>query len=179
MAENVRVLILTTSLSPNSRSRVMGYYALNLLTQRGIDAELIDIRDLGDLPLAGSPSAWSPHPGLDLLKGKLRGATHLLLAVPIYNFAVSGLTKSIIELMGADELGGKTVGFCCAAGGPRGYMSVLPLANALMLDFRCWIVPRFVYATREEVVEGEIVSDDLRLRIEQLITEMQERGGGG
>jgi FMN reductase len=154
---------------------VAGKYAQDILTTRSVESELIDIRDLGDLPLTGSAGAWSPHPGIDLLKEKLRGATHLLLAVPIYNFAVSGLTKSIIELMGESELGGKTVGFLCAAGGPRGYMGVLPFANALMLDFRCWIVPRFVYATREEIVDGEIRSDDLRLRIDQLTVEMLER----
>jgi FMN reductase len=171
----MRVLILTTSLSAASRSRVTGKFALEILTQRGIEAELIDVRDLGDLPLTGSSGAWEPHVGIDLLKQKLRWATHLLLAVPIYNFAVSGLTKSIIELMGEDVLGGKTVGLLCAAGGPRGYMSVLPFANSLMLDFRCWIVPRFVYATRSDIVDGEIVSDDLRLRIEQLTIEMGER----
>ncbi len=93
----------------------------------------------------------------------------------MYNFSVSGLTKSIIELMGEEELGGRTVRFLCAAGGPRGYMGILPFANALMLDFRCWIVPRFVYATGSEVVDGQIVSDELRLRIEQLTREMAER----
>ena len=79
-------------------------------------------------------------------------------------------------MMSADELGGKTVGFLCAAGGPRGYMGVLAFANALMLDFRCWIVPRFVYATREEVVEGEVVSEDLRLRIAQLASSQRDAG---
>ncbi|MES2461714.1 MAG: NAD(P)H-dependent oxidoreductase [Armatimonadota bacterium] len=175
MTENSRVIVLTTSLNPQSRSRAAGAYALELLRQQNRDAELIDIRDLGDIPLAGSASAWSPHPGVDLLKEKLRGATHLLFAVPIYNFSVSGMTKNLVELMGMDELKGKTVGFLCAAGGPRGYMGVLPFANALMLDFRCWIVPRFVYATRDDIVDGQIVSDDLKLRIEQLAHEMHER----
>ena len=39
---------------------------------------------------------------------------------------------------------GKPVGFVCAAGGRSSYMAVLGLANSLMLDFRCLIVPRFV-----------------------------------
>jgi len=37
----------------------------------------------------------------------------------------------------------------CRAGGRSSYMSIMSLANSLMLDFRCFIVPRFVYATGE------------------------------
>ena len=170
-----RVVIIATSLNPQSRSRVTARYAHGLLTAKKIEADLVDVRDLGDLPLTGSPLAWAAHPELDALKEKLRAATHVLFALPVYNFSVSGVSKNLIELMSANELGGKTVGLMCAAGGPRSYMSVLPFANALMLDFRCWIVPRFVYATRDEVVENEVVSDELRLRIEQLTMEMLER----
>ena len=80
--------------------------------------------------------------------------------------------KNVIELMGAEELNGKTVGFLVAAGGQRGYMGVLSLANSLMMDFRCWIVPRFVHATGADVKEGVVVSEEIRQRIEQLLTEM-------
>jgi FMN reductase len=105
----------------------------------------------------------------------MQDATHVLFAVPVYNFSPSAVAKNVIELMGEKELAGKTVGFLCAAGGARGYMSILPLANALMLDFRCWIVPRFVYATGGDIKEGEIVSEDVRHRIRQLLAEMFER----
>ena len=34
------------------------------------------------------------------------------------------------------------------------YMSVMAYANSLMLDFRCVIIPRFVYATGSAFAEG-------------------------
>jgi FMN reductase len=40
-------------------------------------------------------------------------------------------------------MGNKVVGFLCAAGGKSSYMSVMRLANSLMLDFRCLIIPHF------------------------------------
>jgi FMN reductase len=170
-----RVLILATSLSENSRSRVLARFALDALRERAIATEWIDLRDLGDLPLAGSAAAHEGTASLVTLRDAMQEATHVLFAVPVYNFSPSAAAKNVIELMGEKELAGKTVGFLCAAGGPRGYMSILPLANALMLDFRCWIVPRFVYATGGDIKDGEIVSEDVRHRIDQLLTEMFER----
>ena len=175
MSESVNILIVSTSLNPQSRSRVLGQYAFALLKEKNLPVEMIDLRDLDDIPHAGSPTSWNAHLGLDSLKAKMQAATHLLLAVPVYNFAGSAAAKNMIELMGEKELGGKTVGFLCAAGGPRGYMGILTLANSLMLDFRCWIVPRFVYATGEDVKEGEVVSKDIQHRIDQVTTEMLER----
>ncbi len=52
----------------------------------------------------------------------------------------------MIELAGS-AWEDKIVGFLCAAGGMSSYMSVMAYANSLMLDFRCVIIPRFVYAT--------------------------------
>jgi hypothetical protein len=50
------------------------------------------------------------------------------------------------------------VGFACTAGGASSYMSIMALANSLMLDFRCVIVPRFVYATERDFT-GETISN--------------------
>jgi len=69
-----------------------------------------------------------------------------LLAGPIYNYDFSAAAKNFVELTGADCWSGKVVGFLAAAGGGASYLSVLSLANSLMVDFRCVIIPRFVYA---------------------------------
>lgn len=175
MENSVQVLILATSLNPDSNSRALARYALEVLQNRGVNVEWLDVQEIGELPLAGSPSSWEPHPGVDLLKSKVTAATHLLFSVPIYNFAGNAVSKNLIELLGMDEIGGKTVGFLCAAGGQRSYMSILSLANSLMLDFRCWIVPRFVYATGADITEGVVTSDEMKKRIEQLTVEMFER----
>jgi FMN reductase len=169
-----RVLILATSLNPHSRSRALADYAHTLLTERGVPTTFLDLRDLGDIPLSGTPGG-PQHPGVVRVKEELRAATHVLMAIPVYNFAASAAAKNIVEYMGSAELEGKTVGFLCAAGGPRGYMGVLGLANTLMLDFRCWIVPRFVHATRTDVEAGIVVSDDIKERIRLLTTELFER----
>jgi len=62
----------------------------------------------------------------------------------------------------------------CVAGGRSSYMAVMNLANSLMLDFRCLIVPRFVYATgddfeNDQTEEMSIGSDDVQARVAELV----------
>jgi NAD(P)H-dependent FMN reductase len=143
------VTIIATSLDTGSKSQLLARHAATLLVERGIAHRLLDLRD-------------SPE-----LAGPLKQATHVIFAVPIYNYDVNAAAKQVIEDHG-DALEGKTVGFLCQAGGQRSYMSVLSFANALMLDFRCWIVPRFVYATSNDFEGGEL-GEGIRHRVAELV----------
>ena len=73
--------------------------------------------------------------------------------MPVYNFDINAAAKNAIELAGR-QLENKVAGFLCSAGGQKSYMSVMAVANSLMLDFRTVILPRFVYATGEDF-EGD------------------------
>ena len=42
------------------------------------------------------------------------------------------------------------------------------LANCLMLDFRCLILPKFVYATGHHFDEGRIIDEGVEQRITEL-----------
>jgi FMN reductase len=87
----------------------------------------------------------------------LRAASTFIIATPIYNYDVTAAIKNLIELTG-DAWENKLVGFLCAAAGQSSYMSVMSLANSLMLDFRSLIIPRFVYATGGAFT-GDRISD--------------------
>jgi FMN reductase len=77
----------------------------------------------------------------------------------------------MIELTGS-AWQDKIVGFLCAAGGMGSYMSVMAYANSLMLDFRCVIIPRFVFAT-SEAFDGDNINDKKVVRrIETLADEL-------
>ena len=44
-------------------------------------------------------------------------------------------------------------------------MAIMPLANSLMLDFRCLIVPRFVYATKAAFSDGDLADPPITARL--------------
>ena len=62
---------------------------------------------------------------------------------------------------------------------------VADIANSLMLDFRCIIVPRFVYAVGSAFRDGAIADGKVAQRIDQLAHEFKvapfhsDRGGDG
>ena len=51
-------------------------------------------------------------------------------------------------------------------------MSVMAYANSLMLDFRCVIIPRFVFAT-SEAFDGENITDKkITERVEKVANDL-------
>lgn len=164
------VLLIATSLDPHSRSQALAAEALAELARRNVGATLLDLREMA-LPLYGSESP-SGKDDIARLHEEVTRATHLLFAVPIYNFDVNAGAKNVMEFLMTDHLENKAVGFLCAAGGQASYMSVLPFANSLMLDFRCWIVPRFVYATGKDFQDNRLHSADVLKRIAGLIDDL-------
>ena len=98
-----------------------------------------------DLPLCDADKCYG-MPGSKKLSATIESADGILIAAPVYNYDVAAATKNMIELTGS-VWEDKIVGFLCAAGGHASYMSVMAYANSLMLDFRCVIIPRFVFAT--------------------------------
>ena len=165
------VLIVATSLSGKSRSQRLARLAEGKLRTTGAAHTFLDLRE-HPLPFAGSKAGWSDL-NVDTVRQLTGAATHVLFAVPVYNYDVNSVAKNYIELMGEDALGGKTVGFLISAGGQGSYMSILGFANSLMLDFRCWIVPRFLYVAKDW--EGESLPPELDERLDELLAVLVSR----
>jgi FMN reductase len=153
-------LIISTSLRPGSLSRVLG-----LFLAEELGGEHLDLRDY-PLPLCDGEKAYD-DPNVELLSAKITAARVVLLAVPIYNYDGNAAAKNLIELTGS-AWEDKIVGFACAAGGLSSYMSIMGLSNDLMLDFRCIVLPRFVYATGGDFTDGQISSAKIQERLKQL-----------
>jgi FMN reductase len=163
----MNVLVIGCSLSPGSHSQVMARAAADDLRDRGATVKIVDLRE-HPIPLhEGKSDRETAGPIADAL----RAADAVVLAVPIYNYDVNAAAKNLVEHLGR-AFENKLVAFLCAAGGHGSYMSVMGLANSLMLDFRCLIVPRFVYATKPCFSAGRIVNDDVRGRIAALCDEV-------
>lgn len=158
------ILILSCSLDRGSRSYLLARSAEATLKSREADVTFVDLRTT---PLPMCDGGDCDDPNLKQLAEQVRRADAILMAVPIYNYDVNAAAKNVVELVGG-ALENKIVGFLCAAGGHGSYMSVMSLANSLMLDFRCLVVPRFVYATGKDFEGDEITSPKVRERTQQL-----------
>ena len=134
--------------------------------------EELDFFDLQEnqLPMCDGDECYDLPEVIDFRK-KIDKANGIIMAIPIYNFNVSSGAKNIVEL-GGKKLYDKNFGFLCAAGGKNSYMSVMGLANSLMIDYRCYIIPKFVYALKKDFDETKVTDTDIKERIEELGKEM-------
>ncbi len=167
-----QVLIVASSLNEGSRSQQLARIAAAKLATAGLAATILDLA-AQPLPFAGAGAAWG-DPAVAAVQAITTAATHVLFAIPVYNYDVNAVAKNYIELMGEDALGGKTVAFLCSAGGQGSYMAIASFASSLMLDFRCWIVPRFLYVTKD--FEAGQLPEALDERLDGLLRDLLTRG---
>jgi NAD(P)H-dependent FMN reductase len=170
------LLILSCSLSPESRSRILANYSRDVVAElhSDTDVELVDLRD-HELPLCDGATAYGA-PAVAVLVEKIQAADAIIIATPIYNYDASAAVKNLVELTGRNWMD-KVVAFLCAAGGQGSYMSIMALANSLMLDFRCLIIPRFVYVTKHVFDDNhQLVDEDAQQRIKDMVAETLKVG---
>lgn len=173
--EYSRYLVISGSLHPESRSRFLARSARTRLEQLAesqtvsqTQTPAVQWLDLAEypLPFCDGHSAYS-DPNVGDLSARIKAARGILLASPIYNYDVNAAVKNMIELTGRSWQD-KVVGLMCAAGGPGSYMSLMSLANSLMLDFRCLVLPRFVYATGDAFSAEGIEDPEIQERVLEL-----------
>ena len=164
-----KYLVVSTSGNPDSNSRRMGQIAFGHLQKAKVKCEWLDISELG-LPLCDADTCYT-QPAAQKLDSHIEAADAILVATPVYNYDVSAAAKNMVELTGS-SWEDKIVGFLCAAGGMNSYMSVMAFANSLMLDFRCVILPRFVYGTSDAFDDDELKDKKVAQRIEEVAAEL-------
>lgn len=164
-------LILSCSLSPTSRSAVMAQRLTEALRELETEPELIDLREV-QLPFCDGGAAYDDA-NAQMLSAKIAAATAVALAVPIYNFDVGGAARNLIAMTGS-AWENKIVGLVGAAGGQSSYMSLMPVANSLMLDFRCVIVPRYVYASGQSFTDGQLTDPAVDERLVRLARDLKQ-----
>ncbi len=161
-------LVISSSLHPDSRSRILARASLERLGEIGENATLFDLA-VNVLPPCDGAAAYGDANVQELSK-LIRSAHAVLIASPVYNYDVNAAIKNAVELTGKAWTS-KVVGIMLSAGGQSSYMSAMGLANSLMLDFRCLIVPRFIYATGESFEGNDLADESIQTRVEQLVEE--------
>jgi NAD(P)H-dependent FMN reductase len=159
------ILIVSASLSPDSNSRLLAREAARVIEGDGVATAFLDLRE-HPLPFCDGGAAYG-HPSVTAAYNLVAQADAIVVATPIYNYDGNAALKNLVELTGG-AWKEKVVAFLCAAGGNSSYMSVMSFANSLMLDFRCLIVPRFVYSTGAAFADGRITDPEQLRRVAEL-----------
>ena len=165
-----QVTIIATSLSEGSKSQVLARGLEKRLLDAGVGCVFFDLRET-PLPICGGAESWQDA-NVAKIAEAVGGSSHVVFAVPVYNYYVNAAAKNVVELVG-QALTHKVISFICSAGGAHSYMSVMSFANHLMLDFRCVIVPRFLYVQGSDWSEDGQSNEAIDGRMDQLVSDMR------
>ncbi len=166
--------VISCSLDPESRSRTLATQAAELLESAGHQAPVLDLREHA-LPAFDNANVFDSEPFARLHRA-IAESDGIILSTPIYNWAPSAATKSLIEATGATDEEGtsaawfdKVVTFICAAGLPQSYMATGQLASSLMLDFKCVINPYVGYFSDRDWDDDGGLIPDRQSRLEKTV----------
>lgn len=173
------ISVVSSSLDPDSRSARIAQLCLANLGGHGVSTELIDLKSV-PLGRFDNDTVYRT-PEYSQLHAQIARADGLILCTPIYNWSVSSELKRLIEVTGSTPPDGslrgawfdKVLTFAGAAGLPHAYMAFGPLANSLMLDFKCIVNPYGIYLTRRDW-DGNSLTEAAQARLEKTLAVMLE-----
>jgi FMN reductase len=168
----MQVLIISSGLAFGSRSERLAERYGESLIRHSVEVKAISLKDYPLPPFDnGSPLSVPSYLPLHQL---VSAADALVLASPVYNWSLSSELKRFVEVIGStppdSPIRGaffdKIVTYVCAAGLPHSYMSFMPLANSMILDFKCILNPYNVYVHNRHWEDGSLGEEAVK-RIEQ------------
>jgi NAD(P)H-dependent FMN reductase len=161
------VLIVSTALRSGSKTTLVAN-ALRAAfpPARGV-AAILDLASVS-LPLCDGGACFQDS-AVHTATAQVRAARAVILCFPIYNHQANAAAKNFVEVTN-DGWKGKVVGLVANGGTDRSYLAPLSLANSLMVDHRCVVVPRFVFVTPTNfAADGSLPADgDVSRRLAEL-----------
>ncbi len=94
-----------------------------------------------------------------------------IIGTPIYNSFFSSALKNLFEYIDYKKTAGKTAGLIIVASGNSGFTDVQTLLTQLMSYFNVITNPRAVFVTANTVDNNEIINEDVKSRLNQLVDE--------
>jgi FMN reductase len=138
------VLIVSTALRAGGKTAQIAHALQAAFASSATPATVLDLANLS-LPMCDGGACYEDfvvHQTTELV----RTARAVVLCFPVYNHQANAAAKNFVEVTNAGW-SGKVVGLVANGGTDRSYLAPLSLANSLMVDHRCVVVPRFVFVT--------------------------------
>ena len=170
----MKVVVISASPRKIAKTQVLMKYVteyindLILDVERSLEVKFINLSD-GGIDYYTGDGNFS-----DTTKQAIKDITEAdvwLVGTPIYNSFFSSALKNLFEYIDYKKTAGKTAGLIIVASGNSGFTDVQTLLTQLMSYFNVITNPRAVFVTADTVDNNEIISEDVKSRLNQLVDE--------
>ncbi|MEQ2005469.1 MAG: NAD(P)H-dependent oxidoreductase [Limisphaerales bacterium] len=166
------ILAVLGSLHQKSITRVALLHAAEALRAAGCTVDVLDFAETS-LPHFNPDTAWS-QPGFADLKARVERADVLLLGTPDYHGSVSSTLKNFLDHFWK-EFSGKL--FATLVASHEKGLTVHDQLRTIARQCYAWSLPYGVsFVDKEDVRDGAVASDALRLRLEMLARDVRVYG---
>tara|TARA_B100000459_G_C8587601_1_gene206298 strand:- start:923 stop:1438 length:516 start_codon:yes stop_codon:yes gene_type:complete len=166
----MRTLIISSSLSENSKSFILCNEVNKKLKHLGVKSEIIDAREIPLFPYHTPKSAQ-----MNNLTEKISSADNLIIAMGVHNYSINDSLKIILDTC-FKNVEGKFFGIICAGGGEKSYLSTMHLSQICMNEWKMIQLPRIIYGARKDFENNQIKSQQLLDWIDLFCNEFKEIG---
>ena len=174
----MQILILSSSLDKQSRSRELGKICQQILEQQ-VDTVFVDLAHL-DIPNFDNSTIYKTEVYRQLHRTTSE-SDGIVLCSPVYNWGLSAELKKYVEYIGSTPPDGsfegalfdKVITFVSAGGLPHSYTAFREMATSLMLDFKCIINPYHVYAHNRHW-QGDVLLEEKIQRVDKSMAVLVE-----
>ncbi len=170
----MKVVVISASPRKIAKTQVLMKYVteyindLMLDVERSLEVKFINLSD-GGIDYYTGDGNFS-----DTTKQAIKDITEAdvwLVGTPIYNSFFSSALKILFEYIDYKKTAGKTAGLIIVASGNSGFTDVQTLLTQLMSYFNVITNPRAVFVTADTVDNNEIINEDVKSRLNQLVDE--------
>jgi len=166
----MNTLILSSSLSENSRSYLLCKAVEKELISKGNNITFIDAKEIPMQPFHRETSDQ-----MKVFSEQVGKADNIIIGMGVHCYSINDSLKVLLEGC-FGKATGKFFGILCAAGGERSYLVTQHLTQICMNESRMMQLPRVVYATGNDFTENRIISKELSERIELFSEEFHSIG---
>ncbi len=166
----MNTLIISSSLSPDSRSFLLCEQVERRLNKIGVNVELVDARALNlNLYYKGMTM------DMEDLSKKVSEADNVIIGMGVHCYSINDGLKLILDSCFGGAIG-KFFGILCAAGGDKSYLSTMHLTQICMNEWRMIQLPRIVYALGSDFDINDNCGQDISDRLDVFTNEFYTIG---
>lgn len=153
----------------SSKTRLVVKGVLDYAAQENsdINTEVINVSDLNvQFCDARNPSDYEGDS--KLIIDKIIEADALVFGSPMYRGTYTGILKNVFDLIPNEAMIGKPVGLVATGGSDHHYLALEHELKPILGFFLALVVPGSVYANNNDFSEGNIINEELKVRMSEL-----------